>query len=230
MINKIKQSTQARISNYIKTIATVGTTLFITLTAGANPANTEVKKEIAAIFKKNPDKEIVVKVENNQSEEKTAKFEMTPDTLKDPYDQIRSFVNTEDINYFNQLKTHIETKDSVEQIRCKAVIYAILQDKELSEEQRQTLALAYFERLARMPWSNYRFRTTGNKKYEGDQAYADRRNWYSGYKSYLDVVALDLEIAKLDEKNKQLDEEIKILERQVKLFKGLLETYKNYKK
>lgn len=150
-------------------------------------SNSKASIPLTAIFKKNPDKEILVKVENNQSEEKTAKFEMTPDTLQDPYDQIRSFVNAEDMNYFNQLKTHIETKDSVEQIRCKAVIYAILQDKELNEEQRQTLALAYFERLTRMPWSNYRFRTTGNKKYEGDTKYGDRRDWYSGYKKLFGI-------------------------------------------
>jgi hypothetical protein len=45
----------------------------------------------------------------------------------------------------------METKDSSEQIKCKAVIYAILQDTELTSEQRKVLALAYFERLAKMP-------------------------------------------------------------------------------
>ena len=45
----------------------------------------------------------------------------------------------------------METKDSTEQIKCKAVVYAILQDTLLNKEQRQVLALAYFERLAKMP-------------------------------------------------------------------------------
>jgi chromosome segregation ATPase len=133
-----------------------------------------------------------------------------------------------------------------------------LQDTELTSEQRKVLALAYFERLAKMPWSNYRFRLAGNKKYETDTKYTDRRNWYSGYKSYLDVLALDKENKKLDEEIKKLDEQwkkldeqwkkldeqwkkldeqwkkldkdIETLDRQIKLFKWLLETYQNYKK
>ena len=53
----------------------LGATIFITLAVHANPTSAAVQKEIAEIFKKNPDKEIVVKVENNQSTEKATKFE-----------------------------------------------------------------------------------------------------------------------------------------------------------
>jgi type III secretory pathway component EscR len=137
----------------------LGATILITLTAQAKPTNAAVQNEIAEIFKKNPDKEIIVKVENNQSTEKAAKFEVMPDdSIQDPYDQIKNYVEAENMNYFNQLKTHMETKDSTEQVRCKAVVYAILQDTLLNQEQRQILALGYFERLARMPGSDYRFR------------------------------------------------------------------------
>lgn len=203
----------------------VGTTLFITLNAGANPTSAEVKKEIKEVFKKNPDKEIIVKVENNQSTEKTAKFETVQDTIQDPYDQIKWYVDVADTAYFNQLKKHMETKDQNEQIKCKAVIYAILQDTLLNETQRQTLALAYFERLAKMPGSNYRFWTFGNEKYKWDQAYTDRRNRYSWYKSYLDVAALDQKIAELEEKSKQLDKEKEYLERENNLLQNLLNGY-----
>ncbi len=217
--------------------------LFI-LKPGIAKDNTELKAELTDILQTVPVKEWKM-IENKQVEEKMTKFEMvSDDTIKDPYDQIRTFVNETDMDYFNQLKTHMETKDSVEQVRCKAVVYAILQDTELNQEQRQILALAYFERLAKMPGSNYRFRLAGNEKYKEDATYADKRNRYSWYKSYLDVVALKEEIAKLnkkskslDEKSKSLDEEIQklqkeneTLDRQIKLFQWLLETYQNYKK
>ncbi|MEI7919988.1 MAG: hypothetical protein WCH65_07725 [bacterium] len=86
MINKLAQDNS--IKKHIRSVLAIGTTLFITLTAGANPTSAAVEKEIAEVFKKNPDKEIVVKVENQQSE-KTAKFETTKDSIKDPYDQIK---------------------------------------------------------------------------------------------------------------------------------------------
>ena len=51
-------------------------TILITLNAIANPTSAAVQKEIAEIFKKNPDKEIIVKVESEQKNtENVAKFE-----------------------------------------------------------------------------------------------------------------------------------------------------------
>jgi len=179
MLNKLKRSATIGTLKFIQSVAITGTALLILLKPGISKANDEVKNEIQEVLKKYPAKEISIQ-ENKQVEEKMAKFEMVADdTIKDPYDQIRSFVNETDMDYFNQLKTHMETKDSVEQVRCKAVVYAILQDTELNQEQRQILALAYFERLARMPGSNYRFRLAGNEKYKEDKIYADRRNRYS---------------------------------------------------
>lgn len=142
MINKLKQSTKARISNYIKTIATVGTTLFITLTAGANPASTEVKKEIAAIFKKNPDKEIVVKVENNQSEEKTAKFEMTPDTIS-----ALDFAIQNVDKYYPDMKQHLDTMiNSFRDEEQKDTVNFLFQEhilKNIKNEKDQITGILY---------------------------------------------------------------------------------------
>jgi len=127
-----------------------GTMLLFVLKPAVSKDNTELKSELMQILKTVPVKERKM-IESKQTDGKTAKFETIKDTITDPYDQIRSFVNAEDMEYFNQLNTHMETKDSVEQVRCKAVVYAILQDNELTQEQRQVLALAYFERLAKMP-------------------------------------------------------------------------------
>lgn len=51
----------------------------------------------------------------------------------------------------------METKDQNEQIKCKAVVYAILQDTILTVEQKKILSLSQFEILARMPGSDYKF-------------------------------------------------------------------------
>jgi len=128
--------------------------LLFVLKPAVSKDNAELKSELMQILKTVPDKERKM-IESKQTDGKTAKFETIKDTITDPYDQIRSFVNAEDMEYFNQLNTHMETKDSVEQVRCKAVVYAILQDKELTQEQKEILALSQFEILARMPGSDY---------------------------------------------------------------------------
>ena len=258
MLNKFKQSAKQlwASSKFFKSVVLTGTMLLFLLKPWFSKNNENIKAEIQEVLKKYPEKSYVV--QETGKAEKAASFNKIGGNLEDPYDQIKWYVEAQDTVYFNQLRKYMETKDSTEQIKCKAVVYAILQDTLLNKEQRQVLALAYFERLAKMPWSNYRFRLAGNEKYKEDKIYADRRNRYSWYKSYLDVVALDEEIAKLDEKDKQLDEEIakldekdkqldeenkqldeenkaldeenKALDRQIKLFQWLLKTYQNYKK
>ena len=121
MINTIKHAAQEGASKCIKAILVIGTTLFITLNVWANPTSAATKKELKDICKQNPDKEIVVKVEDQQSE-KTAKFESTKDSIQDPYDQIKLYVDVADTEYFMQLKKYIEIKDSSEQIKCKACL------------------------------------------------------------------------------------------------------------
>ncbi len=246
MLNKLKRTAKEWKSKFIKLITVMGATLFITLSGNANPTSAEVQKEIKEVCKKNPDKEIVVKIESSQDTgKKIATLDtLGNDTIKDPYDQIREYVDAADTAYFNQLKTYMETKDSTEKIRCKAVVYAILQDTTLTQEQKEILALSQFEILTRMSGSDYRFSKKSSALTTTDAKYKERTQRYYAYKTYLSNLALDVEIAKLDkknkqldeknkqldEKNKQLDEEIKTLERQVKLFKWLLETYQNYKK
>jgi hypothetical protein len=151
------------------------------LKPGVSKANDEVKNEIQEVLKKHPAKEIIIQENDQKTEntEKTAKFEAVGDTTTDPYDQIRTLVSLEDTIYFNQLKAHIEKQDSTEQTKYKAVVYAILQDTALTQPQRKVLALAYFERLARMPGSNYRFRLHGKKIYGTDKTYTDKATRYT---------------------------------------------------
>lgn len=214
MINTIKHAIQEGASKCIKAILIVGTTLFITLNVWANPTSATTKKELKDICKQNPDKEIVVKVENQQSE-KTAKFETTKDSIKDPYDQIKWYVDVADSAYFNQLKKHMETKDSTEQMKCKAVVYAILHDTILTAEQKKVMSLALFERLARMPGSNYRFYKRNSALITTDPKYEERSQRYNAYKDYLDGVLLDKEIEELKNKWKQLDEKWKQLDKEI---------------
>lgn len=183
-------------------------TILITLNAIANPTSAAVQKEIAEIFKKNPDKEIIVKVESEQKNtENVAKFESLgnwPD--QDPYDQIKGYVEPQDMDYFNQLRAYQETKDENEKIKCKAVIYAILQDTVLTQEQKEILALAQFEILARMPGSDYRFSKKSSALTTSDLKYKEKTQWYYAYKTYLTGLELDKEIADLREQNKLLQQ------------------------
>ena len=114
-----------------------------------------------------------------------------------------------------QLKKYIEIKDSSEQIKCKAVVYAILQDTTLTGDQKKVLSLSQFEILARMPGSDYRFsKKSGGriKTHPDDLVYKDKVQRYLAYKTYL--TGLDLK-----EQSKKLDKEIELLEK-------LLNTYK----
>lgn len=128
--------------------------LFI-LKPGISKGNEAVKKEMQKILKEHPAKEWKVQ-ETNKNEEKTFNLISNKDSI-DPYDQIQSYVEAQDMDYFNQLRNYLKTKDESEQIKCKAVVYAVLQDSELTEEQKKILALSQFEILAKMPGSDYRF-------------------------------------------------------------------------
>lgn len=192
--------------------------LFIRVNAGANPTNATVEKEIAEVFKKNPDKEIVVKVEKRQAVEKVAKFEPTKEPNKDPYNQIQTFVETQDMEYFLQLKKSIEAKDSTEQMKYKAVVYAILQDTTLTQKEKETMSLAMFEKFSKLPGSNYRFVKKNSAIVINNPKYEEKYQRYSAYKYYLDGLALDNKI-------KQLDKEIERLKRENNLLQQLLDGY-----
>jgi len=169
----------------------------------AEATNTEIKNTFTN-DKKNPAHEWTIKEIQQDTGKKTINIVGGNDNL-DPYDQIKAYVDTADTSYFNQLQKHIETKDSIEQLKCKAVIYAILQDTSLTEDQRHILALAYFDRLTKMPWSKYTLRLAGNKKYGTDVKYAERRNYYSAYKDYLELLDLKEQTEKIKEQTDQLN-------------------------
>jgi len=118
----------------------------------------------------------------------TAKFNTLQNNLQDPYDQIKGYVETQDMDYFNQLKTYEKTKNTADQLKDKAVVYAILQDKTLTSEQKKTLALAQFETSANMPHSDYRFSKKSSdriEKHPKDTEYRERAERYLSAKSYL---------------------------------------------
>ncbi len=216
MLNKLAHTAKDTRSKGIKAITVIGTSLLITLSAHANPGDKNVQKEIRKVRKQYPDKEVVVKVAEEASTAKTAKMERLwgNDTIQDPYQRLETLVSAEDMEYFNQLKACMQTKDSVEQFINKAVIYAIFQDQELTEDQRNALALGYFEKLAKMPESNYRFWKAWKAKYREDPKYKEKAVQYLTYKTYLEteeitkqIVALEQERTKLNEENTQLKEE-----------------------
>ena len=115
--------------------------LFI-LKPGISKGNEAVQKEMQKIAKEHPAK--VWEVQETDNKGNTINLIPGNDSI-DPYDQIQSYVESQDMDYFNQLKKTLEAKDQNEQIKCKAVIYAILQDSELTNEQKKTLSLAQFE-------------------------------------------------------------------------------------
>ena len=221
MVNKPQQPAKhVPASNFFKSVVLTGTTLFVMLQPWFSKNNTKVKAELKNVLEQYDD----AKTYEVKESEKTAEFESVKDTI-DPYDQIKGYVEAQNMEYFNKLKAHMETKDIGEQTKCKAVVYAILQDKELTTEQRHILALAYFERLARMPVSDYRFRLQWKKTYEKSQVYIDRTNFYSWYKEYLELVDIEEEGKKLDEEITKLNKKVENLRKQNKLLQQLLNWY-----
>jgi len=125
----------------IKAIAVVGTTLFITLSANANPASAEVKKEIKDILKKNPGKEIVVQANAHQSTEKTAKFEAVGSN-----DALTFAVKNVD-KYYPDMKDHLDTLiNSFRDQEQKDTVNFLFQQhifKNITDPQKQVASIIY---------------------------------------------------------------------------------------
>ncbi len=105
MLNKIKHTAKTWNNKFIKAITIVGATLLITLNVNANPTSKSVQKEIKEVLKKNPDKEIVVKMDSKKAEEKVAKFEMMP---SDTINALDFAVQNVD-QYYPDMKEHLNT-------------------------------------------------------------------------------------------------------------------------
>ncbi len=185
------------------------------LQPGYSKSNEKVKAALKETLEQYDAKAYEVKEAKN-----TAKFNTIQNNIQDPYDQIKGYVEVQDMDYFKQLKAYEKTKNTADQLKDKAVVYAILQDKELTSEQKKALALAQFEILARMPGSNYRFSKKSSALTVNDPKYTEKVQRYYAYKSYL--IWLDL-----DEQNKKLDEQNKKLDRELDLLQNLLNTYNN---
>ena len=185
MINAPKHSEKKNLkSKFFSSIVLTGTVLLFLLKPGFSKGNETIKAEIKKILKEIPVKEWKVQ-EADKSEIYTIEQTQTIKEGNDPYDQIATYVESQDIGYFMQLKKHQETKDNNEQIKCKAVIYAILQDANLTSEQKQTLALSQFEILVKMPGCDYRFSKKSSKLTIDDPKYKTKTQRYYAYKNYL---------------------------------------------
>jgi len=112
------------------------------LNVNANPTSADVQKEIKEVFKKNPDKEIVVKVENNQSTEKTAKFEAVQDSI-DALDFATQNVD----KYYPDMKEHLDTllNSFRDQEQKDTVNYLFQQHifKNIQDEKKQVASIIY---------------------------------------------------------------------------------------
>ncbi|HBB03422.1 TPA: hypothetical protein DCZ39_00750 [Patescibacteria group bacterium] len=181
MLNKLPQpSRHNKISKFFKSVVLTGTTLFVMLQPGYSKSNEKVKVALKETLEQYDAKGYEI-----EEAKTTAKFNTLQNNLQDPYDQIKGYVETQDMDYFNQLKTYEKTKNTADQLKDKAVVYAILQDKTLTSEQKKTLALAQFETLARMPGSNYRFSLKSSSISKNDPKYKEKSQRYYAYKSYL---------------------------------------------
>ena len=219
MINQPKQLTNNTTPNYIKAIATIGTTLCITLNSRANPTSTEVKKEIAAIFKKNPDKEIVVKVENNQSEEKTAKFEMTPDTIS-----ALDFAIQNVDKYYPDMKQHLDTMiNSFRDEEHKEATTKLLNEMttSITDPKQKTAAI-----IAALEWKVFVKSTFANAHEDDitDETFDHMIEFWKAYKEranlYFERLSKKLEVLqqKLQENEQKLQDVRQEIETNISMF------------
>gem|GEM_PF-2688757 len=207
MINKLHQpkkqnnvkSRSTTWSKLFKSVALTGGMLLFVLKPGISKGNEDLKTELQKVLKEHSVTEWKIQESDKINDAKTAKFENIKDSI-DPYNQIKGYVSPADAEYFIQLRTHMETKDENEQIKCKAVVYAILQDTALTQEQKEILSLSQFEILARMPGSDYRFSKRSSALSVNDIKYTERMQWYYAYKTYLIGIDLKEDLKKEKEK------------------------------
>lgn len=172
--------------------------MLLILKPGISKNNDAIKSEIKDILKEQNVKEYTIQ-ESKIDDSKNYKLENVKDTIKDPYDQIKGFVEAQDTAYFNQLKAFELTKDSATQVKDKAVVYAILQDTALTLGQKKIMSLGVFEKLARMPGTEFRFTRKNSKVCTEDPKYEEKYQRYVGYRAYLDLLDIEKKIAYLDE-------------------------------
>lgn len=217
MVDKLKHPAKKLwISKFITSAWLTGTMLLFLLKP-AMSSNEQLKVQLLNALNKGPTPVAWNIPERDNTEIDQAVSLNTAQNGIDVYDQIKGYVDTQDMDYFNQLRKHQEVKEDKEQIKCKAVIYAISQDALLTDDQRKVLILSQFEILVRMPGSDYRFSKKSGawlKDHPNDSVYKERVQRYLAYKSYLTWL-------ELDEEWKKLDEELELLEWLLNAFKAL---------
>ena len=186
MVNKPKRSEKnTSASKFFSSIVLTGTMLVFLLKPGISKGNETIKIEIQKILNKYPAKERKVQ-EATTTNTNSAEFTTSNGNIQDPYNQIKAYVEARDIEYFNKLQAFEKAKDSVDQIKNKAVIYAVLQDKDLTIEQKKVMTLALFEKFTRMPGSDLRFIKKNSALASNNPIYSEKYQKFIAYKSYLD--------------------------------------------
>lgn len=215
MINTIKKSTKKWAPKCIKTITTLGTTILITLAVHANPTSAAVQKEIAEIFKKNPDKEIVVKVENNeQNTDNVEKFE----SLWNNASNALTFAANNVDQYYPDMKEHLTTMmNSFRDEEHRSATIKLLNEmvENISDPAQKTWAIIYA--LERRVF----YKSDFAKKYDSqitDETFDYMDIFRVEYKKRFDVYYANLlaNIEQLKEEIKQKEEQIKQKDEQIK--------------
>ena len=194
--------------------------MVVTLVAKANPCSAAVKKELTDVLKKNPDKEIVVKIENNQSTEKAENFEMMPDTIN-----ALDFAVQNVDKYYPDMKEHLDTMiNSFRDEEHRSATIKLLNEmvENISDPAQKTWAIIYA--LERRVFSKSDFA----KKYDSqitDETFDYMDIFRVEYDKRFDVYYANLlanieqlkaEIQKKEEQIKQKDEQIKQKDEQIK--------------
>ena len=212
----------------------VGTTLFITLNVWANPTSATTKKELKDICKQNSDKEIVVKVEDQQSD-KTAKFEsMGNDTTN-----ALIFATNNVSTYYPDMKEHLdslinhfrdqEQKDTVNLLFQQHIF------KNITDPKEQVAAIIYCIETFVFGWDT-QIKQSFTKKYskldiqrnnyiylfDFSKWYNKRFKWY--YKK-LEKIIIEIKqkTEQMKQKTEQMKKEIKQMRKEID---GIINTFK----
>lgn len=124
--------------------------------------NAQLKAELTQALEQPTNSEMKITLSDAEAGGKKPKIvEAVKVAPLDTYDELKTFVlPPKDTIYFNELRAFQEKKNSLEQLKCKAIMYTMLQDtilKKLDPRQREIFALGRFETLIDMPGNNFKF-------------------------------------------------------------------------
>ncbi len=217
MLNKLRHTTKESSSKFIKAIAVVGTTLFITLNVNANPSSSAVQKEIKEVFKNNPDKEIVVKIDTKKQQ--AAQREKNPDSTN-----ILNFAIENVDKYYPDMKEHLETMlNSFRDEEHKEAVTKLLSEMATNiQDPKQKIGAIILALEFMLPWN-----TIFSDTYDADitdesfqyieKLDTDYKARFKWYYQRLEEKTAQLK-KKLQESQQELEEEVSELEKTMQWF------------